>query len=160
MRHEYTPPDSNPVFQGNGRFIIIIIIIIIIIMISIIIICLLQHGQMLNRCLTRKLVITNNQTFLVQSSSFISILTVLSIFLLFLIMWFFLHIQIYFNPYLIYVFLKVLCNTPRSLQDHKYHVNFLKVPNSLNLSLEILILLNFLLFLVNCCLVPRYCLYL
>ena len=30
MRHDYTPPDANLVFQGHGDIIIIIIIIIII----------------------------------------------------------------------------------------------------------------------------------
>ena len=43
----------------------IIIIIIIIIIIVVIIIYFSQHRQMLNRCLARKLVIINNQKFLV-----------------------------------------------------------------------------------------------
>ena len=35
MRHDYTPPDANLVFQGHGDIIIIIIIIIMIIIIII-----------------------------------------------------------------------------------------------------------------------------
>ena len=83
---------------------------------------------MLNCCLARKLIITNNQRFLVYSFFFISIL-VLSMLAA--------HNNVVF---LIYIFLKVLCNTPKSPQDHKYYINFLKVQKCPNLFVEILLL--------------------
>ena len=66
----------------------IITIITIINVIILFIICYLQHRNMLNGCLARKLVITNNQSFSFWSFSFISVLVLFPVFVLSLIMCF------------------------------------------------------------------------
>ena len=102
---------------------------------------------MLNRCLIKILLITNNQRFLFWSFSYISVLALFSMFLLSLIMCFFAQD----------VNLFALCTIPMSTQDQSYHINFLKFSKSLNLAFEILILLNLLLFLANHSLTPKFC---